>query len=208
MRFDPAVWKSLPGAEGWDYWMTAVHDRARRFAEACHAEGIPFNVCGGMAVMAWVASINPDFIRTTKDVDVIMRRGDMQRAADALPQHGFFFAETNGVPMFLDGADGTPKHAVHVVVVGERRRLDAAPVPDFTDEALRHADYPWPRLALLPLITSKLIASRPHDIAHLCDMARVGLIDRAWRDRLPEPLRERFDRAMDDYDRYYRDSAH
>ena len=39
-------------------------------------------------------------------------------------------------------------------------------------------------------------------------MARVGLFDRSWRDRLPEPLRERFDRAMDDYDRYYRDSAH
>jgi hypothetical protein len=58
------------------------------------------------------------------------------------------------------------------------------------------------------LILFKLIASRPHDIAHLCDMARVGLFDRSWRDRLPEPLRERFDRAMDDYDRYYRDSAH
>jgi hypothetical protein len=207
MRFDPAVWKSLPGGEAFDYYMSTVFDRARRFREACDAEGIPFNVCGGMAVMAWVASVNPEYIRNTKDVDVIMRPADLERAKVALAKHEFIFAEVNGAPMFLDGEDGTPKFAVHVVLVGERRRTEPVGVPDF-GEGPEDPEYPWPRLALLPLITSKLIASRPHDIAHLCDMARVGLIDRAWRDRLPEPLRERFDRAMDDYDRYYRDSEH
>ena len=161
-----------------------------------------------MAVMAWVASQNPDFIRTTKDVDVIMREVDLERAKVLLPSHGFHFVETNGIGMFLDGEDGTPKHAVHVIVVGEQRRLAQAPVPDFTPDAPDHPEYPWPRLALLPLVVCKLIASRPHDIAHLCDLARVGLIDRTWRDLIPAALQPNFDRAMDDYDLHYRDSAH
>ena len=207
MRFDPAVRKSLPGGEAFDYYMSTVFDRARRFREACDAEGISFNVCGGMAVMAWVASVNTEYIRNTKDVDVIMRPADLERAKVALAKHEFIFADPSGLPMFLDGADGAPKFAVHVILVGERRPIEPVGVPDFS-EGTEDPEYPWPRLALLPLITSKLIASRPHDIAHLCDMARVGLFDRSWRDRLPEPLRERFDRAMDDYDRYYRDSAH
>lgn len=53
MRFDPAIWKSLPGGEAFDYYMSNVFDRALRFRQACDAERIPFNVCGGMAVMAW-----------------------------------------------------------------------------------------------------------------------------------------------------------
>lgn len=207
MRFDPAIWKSLPGGEAFDYYMSTVFDRALRFRQACDAERIPFNVCGGMAVMAWVASVNPEYTRNTKDVDVIMRPQDLERAKHSLRPHGFFFAEVSGIPMFFDGEDGTPKFAVHVVVVGEQRRRDAVAVPDFAD-GIESTDYPWPRLNLLSLVVSKLVASRPHDLVHLQDLARVGLIDRTWRDRIPEVLQTSFDRAMDDYDLHYRDSAH
>jgi hypothetical protein len=207
MRFDPAVWRSLSGGEAFDYYMSTVFDRARRFREACDAERITFNVCGGMAVMAWVASVNPEYIRVTKDVDVIMRAADLERAKVALRPHGFVFAEVNGIPMFLDGEDGSPKLAVHVVVVGEHRRGEPIAVPDFGDGP-EADDYPWPRLDLLPLVISKLGAGRPHDLVHLQDMARVGLVDRTWRDRIPAPLQGRFDRCMDDFDRYYRDSPH
>jgi hypothetical protein len=54
----------------------------------------------------------------------------------------------------------------------------------------------------------KLLAMRPHDIAHIGDLLRVGLIDRTWRDRIRAELRERFDRAYDEAERHYGDSAH
>lgn len=49
---------------------------------------------------------------------------------------------------------------------------------------------------------------RPHDIVHIADLMRIGLVDRSWRDRVPEPRRERFDRAAEQYEQHCRDSAH
>jgi hypothetical protein len=36
----------------------------------------------------------------------------------------------------------------------------------------------------------------------------TGHFDRAWRDRIPASLQDRFDRCMDDFDRYHRDSPY
>jgi hypothetical protein len=54
----------------------------------------------------------------------------------------------------------------------------------------------------------KLLAMRPHDIVHIADLMRISLVERSWRDRVPEPRRERFDRAAEQYEQHYRDSAH
>ena len=208
MRFDQEVWHSMPVIERAGYWMSCVIDRARRFAACLDAAGVPFAVCGGMSVMAWVTSRDPDYVRTTKDVDILMRRADLARAAEALAPHGFAFAEVNGVPMFLDGPDGTPKSAVHVVLADERvSRFETIPTPALGD-VQRDDSAPWPRVHLATLLEMKLLAMRPHDIAHIGDLLRVGLIDRTWRDRVRAELRERFDRAYDEAERHYGGSAH
>jgi hypothetical protein len=41
MRFDYAVWKSLPGILGLGYFMQTLHSRAERFTAALDAAGIP-----------------------------------------------------------------------------------------------------------------------------------------------------------------------
>jgi hypothetical protein len=68
-----------------------------------------------------------------------------------------------------------------------------------------HASRPC---GLEQLLHMKLLAMRPHDIVHIADLMRIGLVDRSWRDRVPEPLRERFDRAAEQYEQHCRDSAH
>ena len=39
-----------------------------------------------------------------------------------------------------------------------------------------------PSIELERLLKMKPLAMRPHDIAHIDDLLRVGLIDRTWRD--------------------------
>ena len=165
-------------------------------------------MCGGLSVMAWVASLDEDLVRTTKDVDVLMRRSDLARAAAALAAQGFTLTEVSGVRMFLDGPDGTLATAVHVILAGELTRPhDPSPVPDL---GIGHRDEhaPWTRVEVEQLLHMKLLAMRPHDIVHIADLMRIGLVDRSWRDRVPEPLRERFDRAAEQYEQHYRDSPH
>ena len=119
MRFDQAVWESMSVIERMGYTMSCILDRAQRFCAALDSAGVPYAVCGGMSVMAWISSRNPDFVRTTKDVDVLMRREDLPRASMALATAGFTLVDVRGVTMFLDGPDGTPKTAVHVVLADE-----------------------------------------------------------------------------------------
>ncbi len=208
MRFDQEVWHGMPVIERAGYWMSCVIDRAKRVCAGLDAAGIPYAVCGGMSVMAWVSTKDSDYARTTKDVDILMRREDLGRATEALRPLGFEFAEVNGVPMFLDGPEGTPKHAVHVVLADERlSRFEAIPSPAL-DAPHRDEAAPWARVRLVTLLEMKLLAMRPHDIAHLGDLLRVGLIDRTWRDRIRPELRERFDRAYGEAERHYGGSVH
>lgn len=208
MRFDQAVWESMSVIERMGYTMSCILDRAQRFCAALDSAGVPYAVCGGMSVMAWISSRNPDFVRTTRDVDVLMRREDLPRASMALATAGFTLVDVRGVTMFLDGPDGTPKTAVHVVLADEPPSIhEAIPTPRLV-EVHRDDAASWARVPLASLLEMKLLAMRPHDIAHLGDLLRVGLIDRSWRDRVRPELRERFDRAYDEAERHYGDSAH
>jgi hypothetical protein len=97
---------------------------------------------------------------------------------------------------------------VHVVLADERlSRFETIASPALGD-VQRDDAAPWPRVPLATLLEMKLLAMRPHDIAHIGDLLRVGLIDRNWRDRVRAELRERFDRAYDEAERHYGDSAH
>lgn len=208
MRFDQEVWQRLPVIERMSYTMACLMDRARRFADVLRVAEVPFAVCGGLSVMAWVETRDPGRARSTKDVDVLMQRGDLLRAASALEPQGFVFVEVNGVPMFLDGADGLPSQAVHVVVADEQpSRYELVRTPALGTPC-DDGQVPWPRVPLHVLLEMKILAMRPHDIAHIGDLLRVGLIDRTWRDRVRAELRERFDRAYDEAERHYGGSVH
>ena len=56
---------------------------------ALEAAGVPYAVVGGSAVAAWVASIVPAATRTTKDIDLLVRRADLDRITAELGRPGF-----------------------------------------------------------------------------------------------------------------------
>jgi hypothetical protein len=66
-----------------------VRARLRRATGALEELRIPYAVTGGNAVAAWVSTIDEAAVRNTPDVDLIVRRADIEGAARALVSAGF-----------------------------------------------------------------------------------------------------------------------
>jgi hypothetical protein len=176
----------------WDRMIRAVEkvrERLTRAAAALEAASIPYAVIGGNAVAAWVSRVDEAAVRNTQDVDLLMRRSDLEAAKTALAPAGFVYRHVKGIDMFLDGPSAKARDAVHIVFAGEKvRPEDAVAAPEITE-----SDH-TPKFRLLSLeglVRMKLIANRDKDRTHLRDMLDVGLIDESWCQRLPAQLAER-----------------
>ena len=82
--------------------MERVEQRLKRVTQALDAAGIPYAVVGGNAVAAWIARIDPAATRTTKDVDLLVRRDDLDRITGTLTALGFRREDLRGLVLFID----------------------------------------------------------------------------------------------------------
>src|SRR3981081_1404573 len=99
-----------------------VTDRLGRVALAVEQAAVPFSLVGGQAVALWVATKDPAAVRTTKDVDILLRREDLPRARAAATAVALDYFEVAGVGMFLERADPNPRKGVHLLWSGEKVR--------------------------------------------------------------------------------------
>jgi hypothetical protein len=166
-----------------------VRDRMLRATAALDAAGVPYAVIGGNAVAVWVARVDKAAVRNTQDVDILIRRPDLAAARSALEAVGFVYRHSDGVDMFLDGADAKARDVVHVLFAGEKVRTEyPEPTPDVEPHDLAP---PFRVLALESLVRMKLTSNRDKDRTHIRDLIGVGLIDETWPDRLPPELANR-----------------
>ena len=162
----------------------------KKTAVALDTAGVQYAVVGGNAVAAWVSTRDPDAVRATKDVDLLMRRESLPKATEALLRVGLVPAEVMGVHMFVDRDDPSPKRGVHVVIANEKIRphySHSAPDPSSAvaiAAGIRVIDLP-------SLIAMKLQSFRDVDRTHIRDMLAVGLIDDSVRKSLPADLGQR-----------------
>lgn len=162
----------------------------RNVTRALEHADIPYAVAGGNAVAAWVASIDDGAVRATKDVDILLRRQDLQRTADALREVGLEPHEVHGIPMFLDREKPNPKTGVHVIVSGERvYSFDPYPAPDVYAAVM--SPFGYKIVSLLNLLTMKLQAFRDVDRVHIRDLMSLELIDPLIEAALAPDLREK-----------------
>jgi len=172
-----------------------VRERLLRASAALEAAGIPYAVAGGNAVAVWVTRVDEAAVRNTRDVDILVRRGDLPAIVSALEDAGFSYRHVGGIDVFLDGPSGKIRDAVHVVFAGEKVRAhEALPNPDVTES--EEADQ-FRVLALEALVRIKLTAFRDKDRTHLRDLLDVGLIDATWKDRYPSELADRLQFLID-----------
>jgi hypothetical protein len=172
-----------------------VKERLLRATGALDRAGIPYAVVGGHAVAAWVSRVDEAAVRNTRDVDLLLRRRDLDAATTALGEAGFVRRHVAGLDLFLDGPAAKARDAVHVVVAGEKVRPDyPTPAPDVSESEPTAA---FRVVTLEALVRMKLTSFRLKDRVHLLDLAEVGLIDRAWIDRLPPDLAARLRETLD-----------
>ncbi len=186
------------GDVSWERMIRAVEkvrQRVLRAASALEKAGIPYAVAGGNAVAAWVSRVDESAVRNTQDVDIVLRRSDLEAAKVALAEAGFVYHYSFGIDMFLDGPDARPRDAVHIVFAGEKVRPDyPAPVPDVSES---EATESFRIVALESLVRMKLTSFRDKDRMHLRDFLEVGLIDANWIQRFPPELAARLQHLVD-----------
>ena len=102
--------------------MERVEQRLLRVTQALDAAGVPYAVVGGNAVAAWVAQIDPAATRTTKDVDLLVRRADLERITTALGALGLQREDLRSLVLFVDPAEPSRRSGVHLVWAGEKVR--------------------------------------------------------------------------------------
>src|SRR5579864_3694948 len=61
-----------------------VRERLLRATAALNQASVPYAVVGGNAVASWVATVDEGAIRTTRDIDLLVRRSDLPAITDAL----------------------------------------------------------------------------------------------------------------------------
>ncbi|HEX7448338.1 MAG TPA: hypothetical protein VF306_12375, partial [Pirellulales bacterium] len=184
---------------GWERALMAaekVKERLSRATRALDAAGVRYAVAGGNAVAEWVGRVDEDAVRNTRDVDLLVRRGDLSKVRAALEAAGFIYHQVLNVDTFIDGPQGKPSGGVHLLFAGEKlRQGDEHPLPDL-DQSERAVAFQV--ASLEALVRMKLTAYRDKDRTHLRDMIGVGLIDSTWPARLPPPLGDRLQQLLDD----------
>ena len=173
-----------------------VRERLLRVASAMEAAKIPYAIVGGNAVAAWVSTVDEAAVRNTRDVDMMVRRGDFGAVRAALESAGFHYRHVAGLDVFLDDPDGNVRDSVHIVFAGEIvREGEPAANPDVgattSTQGVRVLD-------LESLVQIKLTAFRDKDRTHLRDLLEVGLIDESWVSQLSPELGARLQSLIDD----------
>jgi hypothetical protein len=168
-----------------------VRERLIRATDALDAVGLPHCVVGGNAVAAWAASVDASAVRNTPNVDILLRREDLDAAGHALESAGF--SRRNDV--FLDGPNGRDRDAVRFVMAGEKFKAHhVTEAPDVADSLQLDL---FRVVSLERLVEMKLTASRAIDATHLRDMLNVGLIDASWVQRYGPELGSRLQYVID-----------
>jgi hypothetical protein len=172
-----------------------VRERLLRATNALEKAQVPYAVVGGNAVAAWVSRVDESAVRNTQDVDILVRRADLEEVKTVLEHVGFHYRHVRGVDLFLDGENARARDAVHIIFSGEKVRAEEAlPNPDVTD---CESAGPYKILSLRALVQIKLTAFRDKDRTHLRDLLDVGLIDSAWEQHYPPELAARLRQLID-----------
>lgn len=144
-----------------------------RFASAMEQAGIPYEVVGGLAVYLQVERVSPFAGRLTRDIDVLVRRSDIERITAAAEHFGFRYRHAAGVEMLVDAAEPRAAKAIRLVFSKEKvRPAYPEPTPEIGPDRLESA---W-IAPVSHLVKMKLTSFRLKDRVHIQDLDAAGLI--------------------------------
>lgn len=175
-----------------------VNERLRKTVRVLESANIEYAVVGGYAVRAWVAQVDEAAVRTTRDVDILIRPADLPAMIQTMTEAGFHYRQTSGLDMFVDTPDGSARDAVHVVLAGEMvRPNDVEANPDI-EPIKQTAEFNT--IEFEALVRMKLNSYRLKDRVHLLDMISLDMVNESWLTRFPGELSTRLKELIDNPD--------
>ena len=170
-----------------------LFDLAGRVDAAFTAAGLEYRVVGGLAAYLYVEEAGPDAGRLTRDIDIIVRRDDLERIVHAVESFGLQYRHVAGADMLVQAGESTARRAVHLIFSGEKVK------PEYPDTAPSMESCRIIKgIRLVPLadlVRMKLTSFRAKDEAHLKDLDEAGLITSEVEATLTPALRERLAQA-------------
>jgi hypothetical protein len=153
-----------------------VVDILHKITDALASEDIPHELIGGLAVLIHVEETNPEHSTLTRDVDLMVRRADLERIKDVAARNGF--RHTAGLDMLLYGETDSARNAVHLLFSGEKVRPNQA-TPNPPIQPVRKVIHAGEVLVMpvADLVRMKLSAYRDKDRVHIRSMDAAGLIN-------------------------------
>lgn len=155
------------------------------------SEHIPYEVIGGMAVAAQLERVDRDAVMLTKDVDIMIRRSDLELVKQAAERHGFHFRHAAGLDMLLYGDEKKAVKGVHLVFSGETVKAGQAPNPSLAPERIEVYGQDVSVVPVADLIRMKLNSFRDKDRVHVRALDGVGLITPEVEQGLSQELQSR-----------------
>jgi len=161
-------------------------------------EAIPYELIGGLAVLVHVEEANPEHTTLTRDVDLMIRREDLERVKEAAAREGFRFRHTAGVDMLLYGDTNSARNAVHLIFSMEKVRPNqAVPNPSIAPEKKLIQGGEVMVIPVADLVLMKLSSFRLKDQVHIKSMDAAGLITAEIESTLPAGLSARLQHVRD-----------
>lgn len=154
--------------------------------------GVAHELVGGLAVFVHVENADSTHSSLTRDIDVMIRRADLDRVVGIAEAHGFRFRHSAGLDMLLYGETNSAKNAVHLLYSGERVKawqVEEHPIIRPVRAGLHGQEF-----LVIPvedLLRMKLSAFRDKDRVHVRGMDAAGLITAEVEVGLSEVLLER-----------------
>jgi hypothetical protein len=160
-------------------------------ADMFTAEGIPYEIIGGMAVAAHIDRVDRDQVMLTRDVDIMIDRSDFEMVKEAAPRHGFHYRPAAGLDMLLHGDEKKAIRGVHLLFSCENVRPNQTPNPSLTPERITLYGQEVSVVPVADLVRMKLNSNRDKDRVHIRAMDAVGLITADVERALPADLQAR-----------------
>jgi len=162
-----------------------------KVADMFTAEGVPYEIIGGMVVAVHIDRVDRDQVMLTRDVDIMIDRSDFEMVKEAAPRHGFHYRHAAGLDMLLHGDEKKAIRGVHLLFSSEKVRPNQTPNPTLAPESITLYGKEVSIIPVVDLVRMKLNSYRDKDRVHVRAMDAVRLITLDVERMLPADLHSR-----------------
>jgi hypothetical protein len=191
--FDAFVAEEYPGGVNlvFEAGMYSLANDLEQIVRALRDAGVNFEIVDGVAVNAHIFPEHRCRSFVTRDIDVLIDRSDLERAATAAEPLGYRARKTMGGYTLIRVGQKLAE-AVNLLFVGEKSKsTQLIPHPHLHPEEKDFLGIVAPAAPLQDLLEMALSSFRPKDLVHLEILDESGLITPALEDNLSLALRER-----------------